>query len=1492
MSDTLTPVAQQICEKRYFQKDKDGNTVENWSELVTRVIGHVCGKEDEQFRQRVYNLVHKTEFLPNSPCLVNAGSSSKSKGLLACFVTKSPEDSWIGMLENIGNYGHIARQGGGCGVDFSQIRPEGDPVFGSTHAKACGPIEHMRMVSEVMSSITQSGFRGMACAPYDTMVSTELGFVPIGEIVEQNMTGIVIHTQFGPSIITGAWHNGQKEVFEIVTEKGNKVKLTGDHKVYVVDSYNGKNHGRLSKKINDVGIWKTVSELNLDTDCLVLNLDEKPFGLEYKQINDITIDEELASLIAYTKCDGLFARYNDCQRLELALDSQESINHFMNSSIVSFNRQQVRDNGITIVRKEGKSVEFMKHFGEFGTYHCDIPTVIFKSPKSVVAAFIKAAFDAEGTVDVSENRCRIITGMTSLEFVEGLQILLGMFGIQSQLRRDIVHVNKDGVLRQNMHYLSISNKWHVKKFMKEIGFLSRRKNDAAKRALKNMQFSGGRGNVPSSKIIHHIASIQSLGEMDVYDISTANETFLANNLTVHNCMGCLRVDHPDILNFIVCKQRDRALKTLLKEDIFNHYDQLKDTEIQEHLAIVLDKFISNFNVSVFATDDFMQKVENNEDYDLVFAGKVYATVNARTVFDMIVQNAWSNGDPGMLFYDSINNAPYQCSEQEITATNPCVTGDSLVPCEFGWREVKTLKEGDHIFSQGRLIPITSVEINENHKVFRVEFTDGDYIDVTAAHRFKCVVDKQYQYLRLDEIGEGYRVIVEPVDINQMEYKGIGILSSAKVSEDGRFKDIKPDDKFWRDRDVGLLVGAILGDGCFTERETNRKMVDVSFGKSEDEWKSRYCELLDKYGVSYYNETTEQTVRVRSNYLLEILQHAGMKRSKAPKKKIPDKFMNSNCAELLAGVLDGLFSTDGNMSLKKDNPMLRLTSSSYEMCRQVRRILLSFGIHAKIYRTERTPHIYDDPKYGEREISSENPKYDVVIMNIGIKKFADKIGLSHPPKNEKLQNCAKNYHYIGDAGVSKIKSITPLPGLHTVYDLFAEETDEWNVNGYVQQGCGEQCLPQYGSCNLGSIDVSKFFNDNRGTVEWTRLGEAIEDAVQFLDDVIDVNSFPTKDFAKWAQDNRPVGLGIMGWADLLLKMEIAYGSEESFKFAQRMGRFFQKTAHEKSVDLGRDRGTPKSCDYEELEHRRNVTTLSIAPTGTISLLAGCSSAIEPVFSAITYRYDNTGTKEIRHPYAKKSWFRSASDLDWEKHIGMQAAFQPYIDSAISKTINFPNSATVEDVSNAYLMAWKSKCKGITVYRDGSKTTQVLNTSKKDVVGANHAKPRPKDVDADIYRTRADGFDWHVIVGKVDDVPYEVFAVNGRRDLPTTGKLIKRKRRHYSLVNDEGECLIDNIGAEEDEIHPKIGLETRRFSLELRHNIDPKFIVEQIDKSNDVITSFSKAVGRIMKTKYISADALADVIDVPCMDCARKGESVQMIPEAGCWRCPNCHASKCG
>ena len=324
----LTLVAEQVAQSRYFIKDEQGNATEDWEGLARRVVGYVCQKEKQEFKDEMQAIINNTQFLPNSPCLVNAGRGTKSQGLLACFVTKSPEDSWIGMVENLANFGHICRQGGGSGVSFSNIRPEGDPVFGSTHAKACGPIEHMRTISEAMHGITQSGFRSMACTPYETRICTNKGLMQIGDIVKQNLVGIDIQTQFGDATITKAWSNGHKEVFEIITQRGIKVKLTGDHLIYVINKYNGQNHGKLSKKVNEIGVWKKVADLDIKHDSLVVNVDPKTFNSEYQFVNGICLDERMSALISYTKCDGSLTEHKGYDLLQLVLDSDESLSYF------------------------------------------------------------------------------------------------------------------------------------------------------------------------------------------------------------------------------------------------------------------------------------------------------------------------------------------------------------------------------------------------------------------------------------------------------------------------------------------------------------------------------------------------------------------------------------------------------------------------------------------------------------------------------------------------------------------------------------------------------------------------------------------------------------------------------------------------------------------------------------------------------------------------------------------------------------------------------------------------------------------------------------------------------------------------------------------------------------------------------------------------------------------------------------------------------------
>ena len=316
-------------------------------------------------------------------------------------------------------------------------------------------------------------------------------------------------------------------------------------------------------------------------------------------------------------------------------------------------------------------------------------------------------------------------------------------------------------------------------------------------------------------------------------------------------------------------------------------------------------------------------------------------------------------------------------------------------------------------------------------------------------------------------------------------------------------------------------------------------------------------------------------------------------------------------------------------------------------------------------------------------------------------------------------------------------------------------DEINVHNTVKNlgdiestnPCGEQPLLPYESCNLGSINLARFVKD--GKIDHERLKDVIWLSVRFLDDVIDANLFPVEQIERVSRTTRKIGLGVMGFADALVQMGIPYASTQALKTAEDIMSFLQDESHAASEALAKERGVfPgwKGSYWESINHKmRNSTTTTIAPTGTISIIAGCSSSIEPLFALAFVRHVLDGQELLEvNPYLEKSLkdlglyseklmlkiaqtgnlsdtalpddlkklYSTAQEIDYKWHVLMQAAFQNYCDSGVSKTINLPNSATRDDIAMAYRLARDLHCKGITVYRDGSKSQQVLYMGTKE------------------------------------------------------------------------------------------------------------------------------------------------------------------------------------
>lgn len=458
-------------------------------------------------------------------------------------------------------------------------------------------------------------------------------------------------------------------------------------------------------------------------------------------------------------------------------------------------------------------------------------------------------------------------------------------------------------------------------------------------------------------------------------------------------------------------------------------------------------------------------------------------------------------------------------------------------------------------------------------------------------------------------------------------------------------------------------------------------------------------------------------------------------------------------------------------------------------------------------------------------------------------------------------------------------------------------------------CGEQPLLPYESCNLGSINLAKMVKQegDKWEIDYSHLAHVVKTSVRFLDNVIDVNKYPLPEIEEMTKANRKIGLGVMGFADLLLYLGVPYDSDRAIELGGEIMQFISQQAKETSVELAKDRGVFPNFkgsiyDVPGGIKPRNATTTTIAPTGTISIIAGCSSGVEPIFAISFIRkvMDNDELLEVHPLFEKiagqegfyspsliraiakqgtlkgidgipdriKRYFRTAHDISYEWHIKMQAAFQRFTDNAVSKTINFPQSATVEDIRRSYLMAYRSDLKGITIYRDGSREQQVLNvgTEKPKIT----PRPRPDITTGTTEMAKIGCGKLYITINSDDEGLCELFTSTGRA----------------------GGCPAQSEAT------------GRLVSLALRAGIDERVIINQLKgirclstvskrKTNGIkVLSCPDAIGRVIE-KYVHIEDTPRFFDGPVpliSNCPECGGALEH--ESGCVVCRGCGYSKCG
>lgn len=467
-------------------------------------------------------------------------------------------------------------------------------------------------------------------------------------------------------------------------------------------------------------------------------------------------------------------------------------------------------------------------------------------------------------------------------------------------------------------------------------------------------------------------------------------------------------------------------------------------------------------------------------------------------------------------------------------------------------------------------------------------------------------------------------------------------------------------------------------------------------------------------------------------------------------------------------------------------------------------------------------------------------------------------------------------------------------------------------------CGEVPMQNGGSCILGSINLSLLYDEENNSFKFDEFKSLIEIGVRFLDNLIDVNDYPLPLIEEVAKRDRRIGLGVMGFADLLIKMGIAYASKEALKFADKLFKCLGDTAIKSSEKLAEERGAFPSFDNSVFvgeKIRRNATTTSIAPTGSISMLANCSSSLEPLFSTITtktvmdgkdfvlindnlqkYIIDNKISKKLVDRFTSsgdiedlglpndiKQIYLGANDIPYETHVRMQAIAQSHVELSISKSINFVNSATREDVSNALLLAYKLGCKGITIYRDGSKTTQVLSKGTDKVIGGavgvqgtiskDHKFERPDELIGKTYKVR------------LGDCGNLMVTANAAVETPNVPVEV------ITTIGKAGECqntFLEYIG--------------RLISIALQHGVPVEEIIKHgknihcpkiTIKKGGIITSCPDACAKMIEQFVNTQVEIKRNPFDPALRCHNSGCDGKMVPSGGgCMVCNKCGTSSCG
>ncbi len=1382
-----------LLKNRFLKKDPKRNKKEHPSDLFHRVAKWVASadknytksktkikKAEEEFFNVLYNLL----LVPQSPTLLNSGK--KNKTLSACFVLPI-EDSLDAIYKTLSDAVQVQWKGGGTGFNFSKIRPKGDEAGGMPDV-AAGPIHFIKTFSEALMGVRQGGKRGGANIAILNVDHPDI--IDFIHMKEKDRTIVNFNISVGiTDKFMKAFQNDHE--YELINPRNNKcVKKISARYVFneIID---------LAYRTADPGI-AFIDNINKDNPTPHLGVinSTNPCGeqplLSYESCN-------LAALNLFTHFDY---RTNDINWSKLKntintavhfLDNIIDINYYPLKKIEEITKFKNRKMGLglmgfadVLIVKEipynsQKAVDYAEKVMEFIQKESIQASINLAKKRSTFPAYKGSVWEkkklpvrnATITTIAPNGNTSIIGGVTGgIEPVFDLVYKIG--GIEDNNYKAttiFTHIN------QAFKYIAKKNNFYSKDLIEKLS------KNVPISEIEEIPDRFKKVFVTSPKIEPKWHLLMQAAFQKHVDNAISKTINFPNNAT-RNDIRKVFIDayRNNLKGVTIYRDGCKYAQTYVSSKKGKLNTKEEDRNRTQFVIANKDKFIKKGLISDLGNFNGKIKISNKQ-FTLPNDEEISYNLNENTLLKISKENSKSAAEQSQSIAISEKNG-FLIKSKTIKPKDILFFGKKN---DFSSNLFKKLLS--HINKKGTKAYIsTAISI---YDPFNEKF-----ISTTTKIPGKLVKTTKNKYMFLHKGINSFSETPSEIEFRSYNprYKAL-----QKVFEN--FNIYKKD---------SIEVSLSQNAHEVLKRRSLKKNKKGKIIETPEEMFKRIAKYISKAGTKYNYSKSEIDKSYRNFYnILNKLEFqcggaliwAGMSDKKG-KKAIWSKCFVLPIEDSIRDIFDTL---NNNIEVLKHGGG---TGFNFSKIRSSYSKVSTTGEHAagpveylKVFNNAQDTIVgrggrqmgsmailnIDHPNIPEFITSKrEDNKLTHYNISVGITdKFMKHINRNkkwklvdpHDKKIYKTLNAKKLFHKI-----CKYAWQSGDPGL-----IFLDQLDKDNPTKHLGKivatnVCGEQPLLFYESCNLGNINLSKIVknfpylkNPNIGKkslrhkikyIDWDKFERIINTSIEFLDNIIDINNYPIKEIEKMTKKTRSIGLGLMGFADLLIKLGIPYDSKDAIKLSSKIMKFLQEKSHKASIDLAKKRGNfpafkGSKWDKSKKKYMRNSRCTTIAPTGTISIVVQCNPGIEPIFALVYKRMQSLGGKEqtvvnfLFEKIAKNRGFysdnlmkklsegkklseiknvpsdvidifKTSHEIDPEQHVRVQSAFQKYCDSGVSKTINLPKSSTINDIKDIFKLSHKLKCKGITIFRDGCKSeAQKINISEeKDTKETISKTPRER------------------------------------------------------------------------------------------------------------------------------------------------------------------------